>query len=181
MIALMVGAFASCNGKAGKAAKDDANKAHDDSVVEMLATYFGGQMAMEANDTTAANDFELDEFLRGFNESYEENVSYAKGKKMGAELAQNLEMFEQQFKIKIDRDKFLSAFIKAAKDKTIDETKMQTLGGQLQQMMMAAMYGNVPTPAPAEMQGDEAPQGDAQAKDAQAEDAQAQKAQNAQK
>ena len=71
MIALMLGAFVSCNKNDGKAGKDDANKAHDDSITEMIATYFGGQMALEANDTAATNDFDLDEFLRGFNEAYE--------------------------------------------------------------------------------------------------------------
>lgn len=165
MIALMVGAFVSCNKQEGKVSKD-APTAHDDSIAQMLATYFGGQMALEANDTAAANDFEVDEFLRGFNEAYKENVNYAKGKKMGADLAQNMEMFEQQFKIKIDRDKFLNAFIKAVKDKSIDEAKMQALGGQLQQMMMEAMMGGAPMPEgseAAEPQTDEEAEAQAQA------------------
>ncbi|MBP5560899.1 MAG: hypothetical protein J6X70_03760 [Muribaculaceae bacterium] len=163
MIALMLGAFVSCNKNDGKAGKDDANKAHDDSITEMIATYFGGQMALEANDTAATNDFDLDEFLRGFNEAYEENVDYAKGKKMGADLAQNLEMFEQQFKIKIDREKFLAGFIKAAKDKKMDDAKLQTIGAELQKMMMAAMYGaQMQTPDEAdEAEMEEAPEADA--------------------
>ena len=149
MIALALGAFVSCNNKDGKAGKD-ATTAHDDSITTMIATALGGQFALEANDTSATNDFELDEFLRGFNEAYEENVSYAQGKDMGARIAQQLTAFEQQFKIKIDREKFLKAFIKATKDKKMDEAKLQALGAQLQQMMMEAMMGGAQMQMPEE-------------------------------
>lgn len=140
MIALTLGTFASCNKKPGKA---ESTTAHDDSIAALVATFFGGSIAVQANDSIDGKDFDREDFLRGFTEAYE-SPSYVQGQDMGARLSQQINAFEQQFKIKIDREKFLGSFIKAAKNDNMTKEKLEEMSAQLQNLMMQAMMGGAP-------------------------------------
>lgn len=145
MIALMVGAFASCNKKPSKAGAG----ADNDSTTVLLGQFFGSQFNMMANDTVEGKDFDKNEFMRGFVEAYEQNASYAQGKQTGQGIAQQLQMLEGQLGVKIDKDLLLQEIQKAYNGKPVTEEELNNLFTKVRAKMEEAQQKRMGAMAPA--------------------------------
>lgn len=83
-----------------------------DTLASKMALFYAGQVKFVMQDSVASKDFEKDEFVRGFQEAFEESMSYRRGKDEGEGIAQMIMQMEAETGLTIDKDVFMREYLR---------------------------------------------------------------------
>ena len=119
-----------------------------DTLASKMALFYAGQVKFIMQDSVASKDFEKEEFVRGFQEAFEESMSYKRGKEEGEGIAQMIMQMEAETGITVDKEVFMREYLRIVNGTdSVSREQLMQVQTELRDIVMKAAQARQATPA----------------------------------